>query len=89
MAPRQEQLEQLTLDVGGGLKPLAASFRVGGKMLVDCELKRGEQVTVTISDADGCLIAAGAGYVNGIGFETHRPKDLPEWVERVHKIKLD
>lgn len=80
---------QLSLDVGGGITPLAASFKVGGKLVVADELKRGEEVTVTIANADGVVIAAGAGYVRGIGFVTHRPKDAPDWVERVHSIKLD
>lgn len=89
MAGRQRELgQQLSLNVGGGIAPLAASFKVSGKLLVDEELMRGEEVTVTIANADGVVVCAGAGYVRGIGFVTHEPKDLPEWVERVHTIKL-
>lgn len=90
MARHQRTLgDQLSLDVGGGLTPLAASFKVSGKLAVNDELMRGDEVTVTIADADGVVIAAGAGYVRGVNFLTHKPKDAPDWVERAHTIKLD
>lgn len=80
--------EQLNLDVGGSLRPAGSSFRVSGKLAVDDQLLRGDEVLVTITNADGEIVVAGHGYVKGIGFLTHRPADAPEWVERVHTIKL-
>jgi hypothetical protein len=81
--------ENLTLEVGGGKMPSVATFKVSGKLLVDDQMLRGDECTLTIANADGEVIAAGTGFVKGINFVTHEETEsAPEFVERAHTIKL-
>jgi len=82
---------QLSFDVGGDhRRPEVATFRVSGAIGSTMrELQKGEDVQIVITDADGQVVAAGEGYVRGIGFREHRSKDGPSWTERTHAIKLE
>lgn len=81
---------QLTFEVGGSHdEPETATFRIGGALAAGSELRKGDEVTVVLSDADGQVIASGSGWVRGVGFREHRPKDGPSWTERTHAIKLE
>lgn len=82
---------QLSFDVGGDHgQPEVATFRVSGALATSIrELEKGEDVRISIIDADGQVVAAGEGYVRGVGFREHRPKDGPSWTERTHAIKLE
>lgn len=85
-----ERTQQLTFDVGGEHdQPATASFRVTGALDAAGELKKGDDVRVVVTDADGQIVATGLGYVRGVGFREHRPKDGPSWTERTHAIKLE
>lgn len=84
------QSVQLSFEVGGQHgHPDAASFRLSGALAAFRELRKGEEVRVTLSDADGQVIATADGWVHGIGFKEHRPKDGPSWTERTHQIKVE
>jgi hypothetical protein len=49
----------------------------------------GTEVTVTIADADGQVIASGIGRVVGINFKDHdATQRAPAWTERVHAVKV-
>jgi hypothetical protein len=81
---------QLSFEVGGDhALPEAATFRVSGALAAGRELQKGEDVRLVLTDADGQVVAAGEGYVRGIAFHEHRPKDGPSWTERKHAIKLE
>lgn len=81
---------QLSFEVGGDhAMPSLASFRVSGALDAGRELEKGEDVRIVLMDADGQVVAQGDGYVRGVGFREHRPKDGPSWTERTHAIKLE
>lgn len=86
-----QRSEQLTLEVAPGhVVPDVASFKVTGALGSAQESLMGHRVTVTIADADGQVIAAGAGHVKGVGFKRHEATTrAPAYVERIHSIKLD
>jgi hypothetical protein len=69
--------------------PEAATFRLSGALGAGRELHKGEEIMVTLADSDGQVIASGHGWVRGVGFREHRPKDGPSWTERTHQIKLE
>lgn len=79
---------QLSFDVGlPGNKPDFGSAKVGGSFVVPRDLKRGQEVTVVISDMDGTVIASTRGTVTAISFKD-KTDDYGITTERIHTITL-
>lgn len=80
--------QQLSFEVGGH-HPTKASLGVTGKMVLDRQIAKGEEVVVTIADADGEIIAAGHGAVVSIAFTDKTDSEGFTTTTREHKVKLD
>ncbi len=85
---RRLRERQLSFDVGGAI-PDAASLKTSGTLAVSRDLKKGEEIRVTVTDADGQVIAAGEGYITSVSFIDKRDKygDI-ESTERAHKADI-
>jgi hypothetical protein len=79
----------MTLEVGiqNDEMPIVGSLSVSGKLDLAEQLFKGDDVIVTIADADGAVITRAYGFVQGVGFTDHKTKALT-YTERRHKIKL-
>jgi hypothetical protein len=62
------------------------TISVGGSLSLDDKLDNLDEVSVTIADADGNVIAAGLGSIT-VGWKFHEKKDVTI-AERTHKAKL-
>lgn len=85
------ELGQMTLQVGGEELddvPPTGTFSIGGKLAAAGELAKGAQVIVTVSDADGQVVAHGLGTVGALTFR-QKEKDGLRWTERQHRVKVD
>lgn len=82
--------QQLSFDVGGEkARPTAASMSISGSGTLRSQLYMDDDVTITIADAAGEVVAEFDGTVTAVDFKKHGAKgDEPEFVERIHKIKL-
>lgn len=63
------------------------SLSASGSIQLARPLKRGEQITIQVADADGVVIASGEGYIKGYGFSESEKQGIII-VERKHKAKL-
>lgn len=85
------ELGQMSLVVGGedldDMQP-TGSYSVGGKLAAAVELAKGAEVRVTVSDADGQIVATGLGVVGALTFRQHESKDGVRWTERQHRVKV-
>lgn len=63
------------------------SLSASGSIGLTRPLKRREEVTIQIADADGVVIASGQGVVKGYGFAETEKQGITI-VERKHKVKL-
>lgn len=84
--------QQLSLDVqmfpdvaGAGL--LVASVTLAA-LPVDRNLHPGDQITVTIADADGMVIGQCAQEIAGVAFKPLVVDKMPVGLERAHKAKV-
>jgi hypothetical protein len=84
--------QQLTLDVqmpqdapNGGL--LTASVTLAA-LPVERDLNPGDQVTVTIADADGVVVGQCAQEISGVAFKPLLIDKEPVGLERAHKAKV-
>lgn len=82
-------VKQMTLDVGEVEDELSTtgSFSVSGRLPALEELMKGDEVTVTISNADGVVVAHAVAAIGFIGFKLH-DVDGVRWTERQHRAKL-
>lgn len=82
--------EQLSFDVGGEIrKPAGATLNITGKGELRSQLFMDDDVTIQVIDARGEVVATFDGSVVNVAFVKHQQTETdPEWVERVHKIKL-
>lgn len=89
-SPEERAAREAFYEVGG--EQAQGDFRVlsvgsSGTLAVERPLKRGEEMTITIADADGVVVASGQGFVKGVAFNETEKKGLTI-VERKHKVKL-
>jgi hypothetical protein len=80
--------DQMTLEVGEQPEdmPIAGTVAIA-PFPAPVELHKRDEVTVTIADADGQVIASGIGRVVGINFKDHdATQRAPAWTERVHAV---
>lgn len=79
---------QLSFDVGGATPDLA-SVKVTGDMPVDRDLRKGDQLHITVTTLDGEVVASRDGFVSAISFVDKLDKfgDV-ESTERAHKVTL-
>jgi hypothetical protein len=85
--------QQLSLDVlpdsrvvPGGV--FVGSLRVSGEFAVEQNLNRGQQLVVSIADADGQVLTTALAMVVGVGFVSIYDGDTVIGTERQHKAKL-
>lgn len=87
MADHDDELTQLSFDVGGS-RPNVASVKVSGGLALTRELRKGETVGIRLFDADGQILAEGDGPVTAVGFRDKRNKyGEVESTERTHTVK--
>lgn len=89
-----EATSQLSLDVRQ--RPsledplLTGSLKLKGDLPVKRDLQVGEQITVTVADADGIIFATGLFEVGAPGFKELKMRDVgPIGLERVHTAQYD
>jgi hypothetical protein len=88
-AVRRLRGEQLSFQVGlPGNKPDVGSVKVSGSLGVGRDLRRQQEVVVTVALADGTVLASGHGKVTGIGFKDTEDKYGLVTTERIHTISL-
>lgn len=90
MGIRQATGQQMTLEVGtayGEDEIIRATIGVTGRIPTDYELDLDEELTITISSADGEVIAAGTATVDRATPIPHRG-DV-SWTERRHRASFD
>jgi hypothetical protein len=82
--------QQLSFDIGGDVaRPTGASLKITGSGDIRSQLFMGDDVTLRVVDAAGVVVAQFEGSVVNVAFKQHEPTDSePEWVERIHSIKL-
>lgn len=82
--------QQLTFDIGGDIaRPTGASFAISGSGEIRSQLFMRDDVTIRIIAADGEIVGEYDGHVTKVAFKEHKQTETdPEWVERVHTIKL-
>jgi hypothetical protein len=85
--------QQLSLDVlpdsrivPGGV--FVGTLRVSGEFPVEEDLNRGQQLVISIADADGQVLATALAAVVGVGFVTLYEKETAIGTERQHKARL-
>lgn len=79
---------QLTFDVGlPGNKPDFGCIKLTGALAVPFDLKRRQEITVVISDADGTVLAQGKGEVTAIAFKD-KTDQYGTTTERIHTVSL-
>jgi hypothetical protein len=79
---------QLSFDVGGA-KPDKATLKLSGSVVLDAELKKGDEVYLRLINADGEPIADAQGHVSTVAFKDIRDKDgFVLGTERGHTVKL-
>lgn len=82
-------VKQMTLEIGMLEDELSTtgSYSVSGRMPAIEELEKGDELTVTITNADGVVVAHAVGMIGFIGFKLH-DVDGVRWTERQHRAKL-
>lgn len=80
---------QLSFDVGGS-PPDLALLRLSGAQSLERELRKGDEVHLALSDADGNVIASGYGRVVGVAFRDRTDHEgFVVGTERIHTVKLE
>ncbi|MEJ7783193.1 MAG: hypothetical protein WKF96_00220 [Solirubrobacteraceae bacterium] len=67
---------------------LQASLKVKGDFHVSRDLQPGDELTVTIADADGEVVASGLSEVGGVSFPLIKEKGHVIGTERAHVTEL-
>lgn len=82
--------QQLSFDIGGDIsRPTGASFAISGSGAIRSQLFMRDDVTIRVIAADGEIVGEFDGHVTKVAFKEHKQTETePEWVERVHTIKL-
>lgn len=80
---------RFSFDVGGAT-PDTATLKIGGTLLLERELRKGEEVGVRVVDADGHVLAQADGYVTAVAFKDRRNGDgeIVE-TERAHTARVE
>ena len=80
--------KQLTFDVGGE-KPTESLLRLAGGLFTSRELAKGEEIHVSVADADGQVVAEGYGKVVAVSFKDRFDEHghVTE-TERAHSAKV-
>lgn len=88
-AVRRLRGEQLSFQVGlPGNKPDFGSVKVSGGLSLPRDLRRRQQVVVTVATTDGEILASGSATVTSIAFKDTTDK-YGTTTERVHTVALD
>lgn len=67
---------------------LMGTLKLGGGFAVPRDLQPGEELTVTVADADGQVIAASRAEVETVAFPPIKDKGVAIGTERRHKAAL-
>lgn len=76
---------QLSFDVGGR-EPNASSIKASIYLAIGRQLRKGEQVRVAVTTAEGEVLAQTVGKVVSIAFEDQFEKGFLVGCERVHRV---
>ena len=79
---------QLSFDVGGQ-RPTGAALSMSGKLALDRELRKGEQVVVNVVDENGEIVVSGHGAVVAVSFVDRETEAEGLVTTREHKVKFD
>ncbi len=91
MAMTDERTYQISFDLGtrGDARPDFATVKIGGDLLVTHDIAVGEEVTVTVTDRHGEVIAEGKAVCDWPRFKTTIDKHDIATTERIHPVKIN
>lgn len=78
---------QLSFEVGGK-QPDQAVIRISGSVHLDKELKKGDEIHLTIGDMDGEVVANGYGRITQVAFKDQMEEGQVVATERIHTAKV-
>lgn len=67
---------------------LTAALKIGGSFFITQDMHPGEELTVTVANADGQVVAQGVAEIGGVGFTPIKDAGRTIGMERQHKAKL-
>ena len=95
--PKEEEMstlldrpQQLSFDIGGDVaRPTGASLKITGSGDIRSQLFMGDDIMLRVVDSAGEVVAELEGSCSSVAFKQHDASETePEWVERIHTIKL-
>lgn len=76
------------LEDGTEAELVFGTVKLRGKLRVPRDLARREELTVTIADLDGLIVASGQLRVSGLAFKDIEDRGHPIGVERIHTASV-